>query len=227
LSNDLEITYVQNMTWYTTKASLSFENGKFNIKIDYESLRANKKIVDEEKRKRINEAKEEFNRLNLNRDQLIEIAAQLQDQVREFRLADAKQRAEKAESDVYSPVTLKYKDSDIELDTIVRGKPGELFGEDGKILGKIFHPLEQAESYISKKRAALGGSGRARHFKPLEDETIRLYLEKAWKSVPEAAMEITPKIVAMSKGNGDLAPTTTKPLEWIRAYKKSLKSSPS
>ena len=66
--------------------------------------------------------------------------------------------------------------------------------------------------------ARSGGEGRAAKYKALEAETIRLYLEKKW-SAPEAAREITPQIVALSKnGGGDLAPTTQKPLEWIRAY---------
>lgn len=69
--------------------------------------------------------------------------------------------------------------------------------------------------------AAEGGEARAKKYKALEEETIRLYLAGTWKSVPSAAHEITPKIVALSKnGNGDLLPTTTKPLEWIRAYKR-------
>jgi hypothetical protein len=215
------------MTRYTAEGLLSCKNGKFEIKLDYESLRVNKKVVDEDKRKRISKLKEDLNRLNFDRDKLVEIAANLKYLVEEFRLADAELKAEKAKSSVYTQTTITYKDADISLDAIVQSAPGTFFNEKGDIAGKIYHPLEQANSYISKKRAALGGSGRAKNFRPLQNETIRLYLEKSWRSVPDAAMAITPKIVAMSKGgNGDLAPTTTKPLEWIRAYKKGLKSGP-
>ena len=71
--------------------------------------------------------------------------------------------------------------------------------------------------------ARSGGEGRAAKYQALEAETIRLYLEKEWKA-PAAAKEITPKIVALSKGGaGDLAPTTQKPLEWIRAYIRAQK----
>jgi hypothetical protein len=77
-------------------------------------------------------------------------------------------------------------------------------------------------------RALSGAAIRAAKFKILETETIRLYEAGKWESAPAAALEITPKIVAMSKnGNGDLMATTTKPLEWIRAHNKRKKSNPS
>ncbi|NHZ62636.1 hypothetical protein [Massilia genomosp. 1] len=81
------------------------------------------------------------------------------------------------------------------------------------------------QSYKSSV-ARSGGEGRSAKLKILEKETIRLYLAGAWKSVPLAAQEITPQIVKFSsKGNGDLAATTTKPLEWIREFKQSQKVS--
>lgn len=74
--------------------------------------------------------------------------------------------------------------------------------------------------------ARSGGEGRSAKLKILEKETIRLYLAGSWKSVPLAAQEITPLIVTFSsKGNGDLAATTTKPLEWIREFKQRQKVS--
>lgn len=72
--------------------------------------------------------------------------------------------------------------------------------------------------------AQKGGMGRSAKYKILEEETIRLYKGGTWKSVPQAAAEITPQIVNLSRnGNGDLMSTTTKPLEWIRSYVKSKK----
>jgi hypothetical protein len=76
----------------------------------------------------------------------------------------------------------------------------------------------------AKKVAKTGGEGRASKYKTLEQETIRLYLSREWDSVPSAAQEITPLIVKMSKnGAGDLLPTTTKPLQWIRAFNRARK----
>ena len=58
--------------------------------------------------------------------------------------------------------------------------------------------------------------------KKLEEETIRLYKSGSWRSAPLAAQEITPKVVEHSKGGrGELMQSTTKPLEWIRAYVKA------
>jgi hypothetical protein len=86
---------------------------------------------------------------------------------------------------------------------------------------KIITSLEQRPSKIAKN----AGDARGAKFKLLEDETIRLYKAGKWDSVPLAAEEITPKIVTMSKkGRGDLRPSTTKPLEWIRAYNKKKKA---
>ena len=93
---------------------------------------------------------------------------------------------------------------------------------DSKVSEKI--------SLKAAKLAKSGGDGRASKFKPLEAETIRLFnagslTPNPWTTSPEAALEITPKIVAMSRDNkGNLSPSTTKPLEWIRSYIKSQKS---
>jgi len=76
----------------------------------------------------------------------------------------------------------------------------------------------------SKNIAKKGGDARSSKFQLLQSETIKLYKMGTWKSVPIAAQEITPKIVALSKdSNGDLLPSTTKPLEWIREHKKLTK----
>ena len=73
----------------------------------------------------------------------------------------------------------------------------------------------------SQSIAKSGGDARSEKYKPLREETIRLFENGTWASVPLAAMDITPNIVALSKnGNGHLGPTTTKPLEWIREHKK-------
>lgn len=75
------------------------------------------------------------------------------------------------------------------------------------------------------KVARSGGAGKSAKLDALRAETIRLYSAGKWNSVPLAAQDITPEIVALSIKNGpQLAPTTTKPLEWIRAHKKTLKN---
>ena len=76
----------------------------------------------------------------------------------------------------------------------------------------------------ASEKAKKGGDGKAAKYEALEAETIRLYLEGNWSSVPVASLEITPKIVALSKTLGvNLFASSTKPLEWIRAYKKAKK----
>jgi hypothetical protein len=87
-----------------------------------------------------------------------------------------------------------------------------------------YHSARTRASEIAKA----GGDGKAAKYKALEAETLRRYSAQDWPSVPAAALEITPHIVAMSKnGLGDLMPSTTKPLEWIRAYKRAQKNKPS
>lgn len=83
---------------------------------------------------------------------------------------------------------------------------------------------DQSAKMRAAEIAKSGGDGRSAKYKALEAETIRLYVAGEWASTPAAAQEITPKIVALSKkGAGDLAPTTQKPLEWIRAHVRSQK----
>jgi len=107
----------------------------------------------------------------------------------------------------------------MELDELVT----DCHVEEARLLNLIIGYLDGKPVELAKS----GGAGRSAKFKMLEAETIRLYELGKWKSVPIAAQEITPKIVALSKnGNGDLLPSTTKPLEWIRAFKKSQKSNP-
>lgn len=94
------------------------------------------------------------------------------------------------------------------------------------LIGTVEWHMDEVERFRRKsvEVARLGGSGRSAKFKKLQLETIRLFESSSWHSAPKAALEITPAIVAMSKnGNGDLSPTTTKPLEWIRAYIKGKK----
>lgn len=67
--------------------------------------------------------------------------------------------------------------------------------------------------------ARSGGAGRAAKLKVLEAETIRLYKAGKWDSTPLAAQAIAPAIIALSAKEGPkLTASTTKPLEWIRAY---------
>lgn len=72
----------------------------------------------------------------------------------------------------------------------------------------------------AKNTARKGGLGKRAKLDMLEAETLRRYKAGKWKSASAAAIEITPDIVAMSRvGNGIyLQPSTTKPLEWIRAH---------
>jgi hypothetical protein len=93
--------------------------------------------------------------------------------------------------------------------------------EEARLLDLIIGYLDRKPVELAKA----GGAGRSAKFKILETETVRLYELGNWKSIPIAAQEITPRIVALSKdSNGDLLPSTTKPLEWIRAFRKSQKS---
>ena len=88
--------------------------------------------------------------------------------------------------------------------------------------------LQQVSHLIQKPKdiARKGGLGRAAKYDRLREETIRLYESQTWKNAATAALAITPQIVEMSRnGNGDLAPTTTKPLAWIREYIRMKKTS--
>jgi hypothetical protein len=80
--------------------------------------------------------------------------------------------------------------------------------------------IKKAKTTQAKK----GGDGKSAKLKRLEVETIRMYEAGTWDSAPKAALEITPTIVKISRGgNGDLSPTTTKPLQWIRAFIRQTK----
>lgn len=91
-------------------------------------------------------------------------------------------------------------------------------------IAKVVEVIESAQQYKAQEIARRGPRVRKAKMDVLEAETIRRYEQGTWKSLPAAAHEITPLIVAFSKnGNGDLLPSTTKPLEWIRAHKRAPK----
>lgn len=93
----------------------------------------------------------------------------------------------------------------------------------------LIDSLRRKPKEISNK----GGAATAAKYAPLIAETERLYelglKGSGWKSAPDAALKITPKIVALSKiGTSRHAPvnlldSTTKPLEWIRKHIKKSK----
>lgn len=88
--------------------------------------------------------------------------------------------------------------------------------------------LQQVNLLLQKPKeiARKGGLGRAAKYDRLREQTIRLYERQTWKNAATAALAITPQIVEMSRnGNGDLAPTTSKPLAWIREYIRMKKTS--
>lgn len=93
-----------------------------------------------------------------------------------------------------------------------------------KAIAKAAAAVENIQKSKAKEIARRGPEVRKAKMDFLEAETIKLFEQGKWKSVPTAALEITPKIVALSKnGNGNLSPSTTKPLEWIRAHKSRSK----
>lgn len=88
-----------------------------------------------------------------------------------------------------------------------------------------FYAHQHDKKMTAKKVAASGGAGRSVKLEALKSETIRLYEEGSWATLPLAAADIRPKIIELSKKNGPvLSATTNKPLEWLRAHKKSKKS---
>ncbi|SDE53873.1 hypothetical protein SAMN05428966_10916 [Massilia sp. PDC64] len=89
-----------------------------------------------------------------------------------------------------------------------------------KSIAKAVAAVESMQKDKAQEIARRGPEVRKAKMELLKAETIKLFEQRKWKSVPAAAHDITPVIVALSKnGNGDLLPTTTKPLEWIRAHK--------
>lgn len=138
---------------------------------------------------------------------------------KELRLQLKEMKERRSQTDSIIPIELYMKKEDVTLNAYVR-KDAKKSAETGRIVSTLLFEQHEIEKYQAKK----GGDARANLFDKLEEETIRLYVEGNWKSAPEAALEITPLIVQMLKnGNGDLAPTTTKPLAWIRAYKRQEK----
>lgn len=164
----------------------------------------------------------EIDAFGLNYAELIEKLAEMDFANKELRQQLEAMREQKSQTDSIMPIELHMKKENITLNAYIR-KDAKKSGESGHIFTLLFEPQE-IEKYRAKKLAKTGGDARAGAFDKLEQETIRLYREGNWRSVPEAALEITPKIVKMSRnGNGDLAPTTTKPLAWIRAFKRQKK----
>jgi hypothetical protein len=132
----------------------------------------------------------------------------------------------------FAMVKVNYEDAvsvigrSIEADKQLEKLDSEMHGvQDARIAiaGKMISYL----TCLPRERAKKGGDAKSARLRPAETETIRLYKLGTWKSASLAAAEITPQIVAFSRnGKGDLSPSTTKPLEWIRAYVRSQKSSP-
>lgn len=175
-------------------------------------------------RKRIVAAAPDMERLI---DDLAELA--FRDQENRKRAKERRQeKKERRHDDAYLPA-VRTVDGGPPMDVILK----QSFAGDKEAgapvnLQVMYYTEASANALRARTIATTGGAGRAAKFRPLEEETIRLYLAKEWKSVPDAALEITPIIVAMSKrGNGDLVDATTKPLEWIRAYNRAKKSNPS
>jgi len=122
-------------------------------------------------------------------------------------------------------VALKISNNAMEFDELIIGA----FEAETRLTDNIISFYEERPSQIAKS----GGKGRAAKFDDARAETIRLYEQgKAagkWQTgrhhVPDAALEITPQIVAFSKGKSNLLPTTDMPKKWIRAYLKHGKNS--
>ena len=111
------------------------------------------------------------------------------------------------------------------LDLISDAMAAKFLFTQGQMHLENFFTLKDDRKQIAKKVAASGGAGRAAKLEVLKNKTIELYKKGSWDSAPLAAEEIRPKIVQLSKENGTvLAATTNKPLEWIRAYNKSIKA---
>ena len=107
----------------------------------------------------------------------------------------------------------------------------DLYEADASLADKMLAYHEGKTSLI----AQLGGKGRAAKYDEDKAETIRLYeagkVAGKWETgrhhVPDAALEITPQIVAFSRGKGNLVATTTMPKSWIKEHLKRCESSPS
>lgn len=75
----------------------------------------------------------------------------------------------------------------------------------------------------SKERGSFGGKAKAGKYKPLRDETIRLYELGSWPTISAAAHEILPKVRQFSKEHNlaQLSLTSKKPFEWISEHLKA------
>jgi hypothetical protein len=111
------------------------------------------------------------------------------------------------------------------MDLLSDAMAAKFLHTQGEMHVEHFYALKNDRKVIAKKVAASGGAGKSAKLEALKAETISKYKAGKWDSVPLAAQAIAPEIVELSKKNGPaLLPTTTKPLEWIRAYRKTLKT---
>nr|WP_314623635.1 hypothetical protein [uncultured Noviherbaspirillum sp.] len=165
----------------------------------------------------------EIEAMGFSQSQLIAKLAEMDFVNKELRIRIDEMKKRRSETDSIIPIVMQIKKEGVTLNGYLR-KDAKKSAETGKIISTLLFEPEEIERYEATKRAQKGGAARAALFNNLEKETIRFYLEREWNSAPEAALEITPLIVQMSRnGNGDLAPTTTKPLAWIRAYNRTKK----
>lgn len=164
-----------------------------------------------------------------SREKLLDDWAELACRDDEHRIREAgRRKRDDAITAHYSPAIVTFRGAP-PVEVIMKKTVQPRNGDAASVPVEMYFTEAGANALRARKIAMAGGAARTAIFKLLEDETIRLYLAKKWKSVPDAALEITPLIVEMSKrGNGDLVKSTTKPLEWIRAYNNAQKkSSPS
>jgi hypothetical protein len=172
----------------------------------------------EAKAKRVAEIKAQI--VGLDREQLIDQLAETAYRAEYWRKSFRELRDDPNRC---SPAILQEKGGP-EVEVILRKVTEKDPTGETRIWFEPYYTAEAANARRARSIASKGGQGRAAKLDRLEAETIRLYTTGTWKSVPEAALAITPIIVEMSKdGKGDLFASTTKPLEWIRAYNKAQK----
>ena len=210
------------MVRFKVRARLSAD-GKLTIE-DPEAHSENMRNLVAEWEIKVRELCEEIETADLERSELVRQVAELTLRVRDLKDIAREAREAKRNQDTYLPVTTQFGKDAKQINAVFR-VPAHTYLEAGKIAGTVMYEMADAKYQLGAVLASKGGNGRATKYDQLKKETIRLYELGEWKSVPLAAHEITPKIVALSKnGNGDLFSTTTKPLEWIREYRKSLKN---
>ena len=118
------------------------------------------------------------------------------------------------------------KDGVMKIITEIASMENEMRSNPAQSILQLIASMETAEKSRIRVKSASGGEGRAAKFRLLEAETIRMFEAGSWRTAPAAAVDITPVIVELSKkGNGNLLPSTTKPLAWIRAHIKKQKTS--